>query len=141
MFDRLKSYWWVLTVVVAVGIGVTRFLMVEVSAAETKEKVDKLEEAVLSIERNTEQTALAFKTIKGEEFALWSYLILHKVDSVRATDWVQINVGPVLDSMGSPLRGIRYLDSSAYPVVGIMKTWKPNGPKVMDTLWDFRENE
>jgi len=82
------------------------------------------------------------KDLKDPNNWLRQYLINHNVDSVKAKTWSLYLKGALVDSSGTPISGIPYLEKDVMPELGIYKVIKDNGEeKTMDTLWDFRSKK
>jgi len=139
VIDLIKQYKAIIYVSVLLAGIIYSFYTVKTDAAEAKKKTDGLERVLKETKELNVKVAAVLVQMAKPEFVLRNHLILYGIDTARANLWSTYPVGPVVDTVGTPKRGIPYLDMTGYPMVGVYKIWSNNGPKILDTLWNFKE--
>ena len=139
MIDKLKQYWWIGTICIAIASFAFWLYSIDAQASAAKEKADKLEAVAEKTAELNEKMAAVVAQMLNPQLWLRNYLIVRGIDTNLARIWSSYAIGPVRDSLGHPIEGVPYLEEHNVPRRGCLTIWSGGEPLIVDTLWNFRE--
>lgn len=125
---KILDCWKLILVCIAIGSAAFTFRHVIVAAEATKEKVDKLDEAVVELKNIASQ-------VTDPRFNIGQDLILAGYDKKLVKEWIGYPNWPPLDSTGKPRNNVLFVNSSEFPWTGCQQIFIDDSLITIDTLW------
>lgn len=151
LMEKIRSYWSLIMIVVAIASFGSWLISIEGRAADAVEHAEKVDSALDKISRIAEQVEQNQQALQNPKRMLGDHLITMGESPSVVRYWMTMPVGLAEISIGADSTGmsrflvdIPFIMTDSLPILGIRGVVKNQGDslpaviRTLDTLWDHR---